>query len=170
MPFVNFWITFFCWFQVPYKSTWLNMRIPNKDYLFSNFILLFKHYSSYLSVYLFIWNHQSWWTPKCTFECLCVVSTWRIYSVTDKNFSIFGAIWMKSPFRRGPQCFLDFYHWFDITLTLILAWTFHIPAHCPTSSSQVTYLTTNFEVWTSNTEHSFLTKKRITKVPLVSSW
>ena len=77
---------FFCWFHVPYKRTWLNMRIPEKDEPFSKSILLFKHYSSCLSVYLFIWNHQSWWTSKCTFEYLCfLTSNDNKKAFTDQN-------------------------------------------------------------------------------------
>ena len=40
------------------------MRIPVKDKLFSKHMLPFKHYGSYLSLNLFVWNHQSKLTPE----------------------------------------------------------------------------------------------------------
>ena len=51
------------------KNTWLNMRIHEKDELFSKCILLFKHYSNCLSVYLksskLMDPKMHFWMPMC---------------------------------------------------------------------------------------------------------
>ena len=114
---------FFLWFQVPYKITWLNMHIPEKDELFSKHILPFKYYGSFLSVYLLIWNHQNWLTPKCTFECLCVISIqliwkrfpffWKLFPfdsdtcpVSKENFQI---NWILHPIEWKPGLLKNFW-------------------------------------------------------------
>ena len=56
-------------------------------------------FSSCFSVYLFIWNHQSWWTPKCIFECLCVILC------CQKNCNLH---YFFSSFLKGPLVFGHF--------------------------------------------------------------